>query len=241
MLRICVCDDMKEQLEPIQKLTEEYIMTNHIEAQIEPFLHPDQLLSELETKQFHLYLLDMVMPMVNGIDIGKAVRRNDPSAQIIYTTSAAEYALDSFAVSPIDYLIKPIEKEKLFNAFNKAIQKIDLSPEKTITIKTKDGIYTVFINQILYLEYVRHSVIFTLSNSEKLQTATIKESFSEYTQTLMQNSRFIQPHSSFIVNMQFVERLNKDGFQMEGNHFVPISGKKYVEIRDKYLNFRLEA
>lgn len=241
MLKICICDDMLDQLKSIQMLTEEYIMTNHIEAKIEAFSHPDQLLSELEIKQYHLYLLDMVMPMANGIDVGKAVRKNDPFAQIVYITSAPEYALDSFAANPIDYIIKPIEKHKLFNALNSAIQKIDLSPEKSITIRTKDGIYTVSINQIVYLEYTRHSVIYTLLNGGKLQTATIKESFGEHTQNLMQNNCFIQPHSSFIINMQYVERLNKDGFQLKDYYFVPISGKKYVEIRNRYLNFRLEV
>ena len=241
MLHICICDDSIEQLEAEKKLTAEYIKTHGLEAETEVFSHPDKLLSALETKQFHLYLLDIVMPMTNGIDIGKAVRRYDPAAQIIYITSAPEYAIDSFAASPIDYLLKPIAKDKLFHAIDKALQKMDLSPQKTMTIKTKDGIHTVFINQILYLEYVRHTIVCVLSNGERIQSATIKESFSEYTQSLMQNSRFIQPHSSFVVNMQYVERLNKDGFQLKGKHSVPISGKKYVEIRDRYLNFRLEV
>jgi DNA-binding LytR/AlgR family response regulator len=169
------------------------------------------------------------------------VRKNDPFAQIIYITTALEYALDSFVTNPIDYIIKPVEKTKLLNALNNAIQKVDLTLEKSVTIKTKTDIRTVSIGQIVYLEYVRHSVLYMLSNGEKIQTATIKESFCEYTQKLMQNYRFIQPHSAFIINMQYVERLNKDGFQLKGSYFVPISGKKYVETRDKYLNFRLEV
>ncbi len=239
MLKVCICDDIPDQLETVRKLTAEYIREKEIEAEIETFLHPDQLLSALETKSFHIYLLDMVMPMVNGIDVGKAVRKTDPFAQIIYITSAPEYVLDSFAANPIDYIIKPVEKQKLFHAFHNAVQKIDLSLEKAITIKTKIGIHTVPISRIVCLEYVRHSVLYTLSGGETLQTATIKESFSEHAQNLLQNQRFVQPHSSYIVNMQYVERLNKDGFQMKGDCLVPISGKKYVEVRDRYLNFRL--
>lgn len=241
MLKICICDDMTEQLEIVQKLAAEYIKRTEIEAETEAFSHPDKLLSVLKTKTFHIYLLDMIMPMANGIDVGKAVRKTDPFAQIIYITSAPEYVLDSFAANPIDYIIKPVEKQKLFHALNNAIQRIDLSSEKSVTIKTKTGIHTVSLSRIVYLEYVRHSVVFTLSNGEKLQTATIKESFCEYTENLMRNLLFIQPHSSFVVNMQYVERLDKDGFQLNGDYFVPISGKKYVETRDKYLYFRLEA
>lgn len=239
MLKICICDDMQNQLETAQKLTAEYIRETDIEAETEAFSHPDQLLSALETKSFHIYLLDMVMPMVNGIDVGKAVRKTDPFAQIIYITSAPEYVLDSFAANPIDYIIKPVAKQKLFLALNNAIQKIDLSLEKAITVKTKIGIYTVPVSRIVCLEYVRHSVLYTLSDGKKLQTATLKESFGEHAQNLLQNQRFVQPHSSYIVNMQYVERLNKDGFQMKGDCLVPISGKKYVEVRDRYLNFRL--
>lgn len=57
MLKVCICDDRIEQLETVQKLTDEYIKINHIEAETESFLHPDKLLPALETKQFHLYLL----------------------------------------------------------------------------------------------------------------------------------------------------------------------------------------
>jgi DNA-binding LytR/AlgR family response regulator len=70
MLKICICDDMIDQLQAVQKLTAEYINEANIDTEIEAFLDPDKLLSALETKSFHIYLLDMVMPMANGIDVG---------------------------------------------------------------------------------------------------------------------------------------------------------------------------
>ncbi|PWM43659.1 MAG: DNA-binding response regulator [Clostridiales bacterium] len=237
-MRIAICDDIPDQLETIFKMVNEYIKANNINAETRTFLHPDTLLEYCKTENAQLYLLDVVMPMMSGVQLGLELRTLDREAQIIYTTSASEYALDSFSVNPLNYLIKPIQKDKLFSTLDLAMMKIKAN-EQTITIKTKHGLHTIPVSEVECCEYINHTVKYTLSGGKIAETTTIKGSFSEYIIPIISDKRFIQPHASFIVNMSCVERLSRDGFTLRSGMFVPVSGKLFSEVKNTYLNFRL--
>ncbi|WOO38417.1 LytTR family DNA-binding domain-containing protein [Anaerocolumna sp. AGMB13020] len=237
MLRIAICDDQPRELEIINAYITEYIATHTLEAEMKLFSHPDQLLTAIEAESFHLYLLDIVMPMVSGIELGKEIRRIDREAQIIYATTEPQFALQAYVASPINYLIKPINKQQLFDTLSFAISKIDLSLEKTFTVKTADSLRVLNLSEILCCEYRRHTVIFNLRNYEEVITRTIRESFAEYSMTIRKDTRFLQCHTSYYVNMQWVERFAKDSFTLRGGKVIPIAAKLYPAVRDQFMDY----
>lgn len=239
MLRIAVCDDLPDQLAAITAYVKEYIDANELEAEIRQFDHPDALLTSLEAESFQLYMLDIVMPMISGIELGKEIRRFDREAQIIYTTTEPQFALQAYAASPLNYLIKPIDKAQLFDTLTYAISKIELF-EQTFTIKTCDGLRVLKLPEIACCEYRSHAVIFTLFNGEEVISRTIRERFTEYSRPIVQDARFLQCHTSFLVNMRWVERFTKECFTLRGGKVIPISAKQYALVRDQYMNFLMK-
>jgi DNA-binding LytR/AlgR family response regulator len=240
MLQIAVCDDQPGELEIISAYITEYLVTHTLDAEVEKFSHPDKLLTAIGTENFHLYLLDIVMPMVSGIELGKEIRRLDREAQIIYATTEPQFALQAYAASPINYLIKPIDKQQLFDTLNFAIAKTDLCEEQTVTIKTTDGIRVLKLSDILCCEYRSHAVIFTLTNGEEVISRTIRESFAEYSMPILKDARFLQCHTSYLINMQRVERFTKDGFTLRSGKVVPIAAKQYPAVRDTYMDYLMK-
>lgn len=237
IFQIAICDDQLNELEIINAYVTEYIATHALEADIRKFSHSDELLTTIGAESFHIYILDIVMPMVSGIELGKEIRRFDREAQIIYTTSDPQFALQAYAASPINYLIKPIDKKQLFDTLNFAISKIDLSEKKTFTVKTADSLRLLNLSDILCCEYHRHAVIFTLINGEEVISRTIRDSFVEYIMPILGDDRFLQCHSSYLINMRRVESFAKDSFTFRGGKVVPIAAKKYPSVRDKYMDF----
>lgn len=238
-MRIAICDDMSDELERICKLVNEYVEINDLDVHIKTFSHPDNLLKWSECENFQLYILDVVMPMMSGLQLGKEIRMRDCEAQIIYITSAPEYALDSFSVNPLNYIIKPVDKKKIFDTLSLAISKIK-ADGVTLTLKSKKGLHTISMASIVYCEYVNHSVKYILTKGEIIETTTIKSNFSEHVAPILMDKRFIKTHSSFVVNMNLVERLSRDGFTMRGGAFVPVSGKMFTEVKKAYISFRLK-
>lgn len=239
MLKVAICDDQPKELEVIHTFLSEYLV-NHgleVEAEVRLFSHPDHLLFTMESENFHLYILDIVMPLISGIELGKQIRRIDREAQIIYATTEPQYALQAYVASPINYLIKPIDKNNLFDTLTLAISKIDLSEEQYITVKTVESLRVLKRSDILCCEYRSHVVIFTLAGGEELISRTIRESFAEYTSKVREDPRFLQCHSSYLINMRKVERFSKDSFTLRGGKVVPIAAKQYPAVRDQYMNF----
>jgi len=239
MLQIAVCDDDPAQLAYLEQLAREFTGERGLEAQVVSFAHPDALETACAKQVFHIYLLDIVMPMLSGLELGRSIRRVNTDAQIIYITTEPGFALDAYAVNPLHYLIKPVRRDELFSALELAVKKVGGGKETAVTIHTKDGLRTISADEIVCCEYVRHHAVYTLSGGAREETATLRESFSEHVAPLLQDGRFLQPHAAFAVNMGFVERLDKAGFTMRGGAFVPVSGKLYAGVRDAYIKYRL--
>lgn len=237
MLRIAICDDMPQELQSLVSLTNQYLVANGHDAEVRKFSHPDALLTTIEAESFHLYLLDIVMPMVSGIELGKEIRRLDREAQIIYATTEPQFALQAYAASPINYLIKPIEKRQLFDTLTLAISKVDLAEEQTFAVKSADGLRVIKLSDIACCEYRSHTVTFILINGEEVSSRTFRENFSEYCAPILKDRHFLQCHTSFVVNMRRVERFAKDSFTLCGSKTVPIAAKQYPAVRDAYMDY----
>jgi len=240
MLQIAICDDMPDELAVMAAYTNEYLESIRLSAEVKQFNYPDALLAVCETERFHVYILDIVMPMVNGIELGREFRRLDREAQIIYATTEPQFALQAYAASPINYLIKPIDKQQLFDTLTLAISKLDLAEEQTFTVRTADSLRVVKLSDIVCCEYRSHAVVFSLTNGEEVLSRTIRESFSEYCEAISKDSHFLQCHSSFVVNIRRVERFSKDSFMVRGGKTVPIAAKQYPAVRDAYMDYLME-
>jgi len=240
MLRIAICDDQPMELEIISEYITEYLGTHTLEAEMKEFSHPGALLTAIESESFHLYILDIVMPMVSGLELGKEIRRLDREAQIIYATAEPQFALQAYAASPINYLIKPIEKQMLFDTLNLAISKADIAEEQTIAVKTADSLRVIKLTDIACCEYRSHVVIFSLTDGEDVLSRTFRESFSDYCAPVLKDRRFLQCHTAFVVNMRRVERFSKDSFMVCGGKTVPIAAKQYPAVRDAYMDYLMD-
>ncbi|NCB71967.1 MAG: response regulator transcription factor [Clostridia bacterium] len=239
MLEIAICDDEPIQLGLLVSYTKECIQAHAIRAVIHQFDHPDKLLSSCEKQRYHLYILDIVMPMINGLEVGKAIRERDQEAIILYATYEPGYALQSFESSPINYLLKPIDKGQLCKTLLQACSKLGKTSDTSCTIKTAEGVRVLRFAEILIAEYSNHTVRYTLTDARVIVTSIIKGSFSDHIQCMLQDKRFIRSHVSYVLNMDYVDGFTKTRFTLHGGYEVPIVAKLYRSVRERYLEHLL--
>lgn len=239
MIRLAICDDMPDQLETLRDLTAEYFAGRNLDVEILVFSHPDALLEAVRRELFHIYLLDIVMPMMNGIQLGRQLRLSDMGAQIIFTTTEPQFALDAFAANPVNYLIKPVARERLFETLSLAVSRVEDDRGGILCIRTTDAHQSIAFSDLVYCEYRRHQVIYTLEGGERVTTASSRIPFSEHVLPLIGDHRFIQPHTSYVINLFRVSRMTRDTFEMQGGHVIPIAQKRKHQAREAYLAFIL--
>lgn len=238
MITIAVCDDDKIELKTTSKLLNEFLKEHpESEVNVRYFLNSIDMLSAIEKHNFDIYLLDIIMGEVNGIDIGKAIRNNDKNAYIVYTTRENSFALRSFCTQPFNYLVKPLNKTTFNATLSQLFEKIKDVDQKKFFIKTKDGVLTILFSQILYIEYIKPCMKFLLSNNDIVYSLSSKLSFSELIKPLLEDERFVRPHTSFLCNMQYVEKFSAKQFSLKNNAIVPVSKNIYADVKKTYFNY----
>lgn len=170
----------------------------------------------LEKEPIDLMFLDIQMPQLTGMDFVKSLN-NKPLT--IFTTAYPEYAIDSYELDIIDYLLKPISFERFLLSVKKAQQQFKLiqktEQKNYITIKSEHRLYKVLFQDILYIEGLKEYLSFYTKQGKRIITL---ESLKALEQKLPDN--FTRIHRSYIVNRNEVKSLY-------GN---------MVEIADQKLN-----
>lgn len=240
-MKIAICDDNITELMNVCKIVDELIATSLSERKITymAFKNGTDLLAAINKGQvFDIFLLDVVMPLINGIDVAAEIRVTNSVAKIIFLTSAPEYAVDSYRVNAFYYLLKPIKKEALLSLIEKACADIYNELTKHIIVKRGSGLVKVQLNTLQYIEVVGRTIHFYLTNGEVVDSIGTMASFED---ELLSNSQFIKPYRSYIINMEYIKTLSPKGITTISGAFIPISRNIFKDIKQSYIDFTLKG
>lgn len=239
MIKIAVCDDNYIELSNIvnmihrfQELHSEWLIT------IDAFTSSKQLLNVITTENYHILLLDIIMPEMNGITLGKEIRKKDIKSPIIYFSSTADFAVQSYTVNAFYYLLKPIRESDLFAVLIKALSKYKKIND-FIHINAREGITHLNKKKIIYVEYHYHYLTFYLVGGKKIDSRTSRSSFTQMVEPLLADYRFTKISASMLVNLSYVTKFSAKGFIMKDNKELVIT-RTYNNAKSIYLNFMLK-
>ena len=239
MLQIAICDDNINDLSNMVQLINLYRLTKNLNCEYAVFPNGFELVSALEKgKLFDIYCLDIIMPGFTGIDVAKEIRTFDKTAPILFFTSSTEFALESYSVKAINYILKPITKEKLFFIFDEMLEQIKVEKkDDAIIVKSNEGIQKILISNLVFAEVMGRKVFYHLLSGKAIECT---ESFSNVCDNLLKYRRFIKTHRSYIVNMQYIDTIEDHQVILQTFSSVPIAQGKAREIKQKYLPYQME-
>ncbi len=230
-MKIAICDDEKQFIDAICPLLEQWAARNAIKLTIYCFTNGDDLIAAHRNKCMDLIILDIIMPLLNGMDTARELREDNQTVPIIFLTSAREFAVDSYDVKAFHYLIKPVDDTKLFSVLDDFLKTFHLS--KTIfTAQTSTGFCTIAINDVDYLEAQNKQVFVCLTNGK---TIKIRMRFSECEKIFSPDNGFFRCHRSYIVNLNHIEQFSKTQLTTIHNAVIPISRNSYVAFKETYF------
>jgi DNA-binding LytR/AlgR family response regulator len=237
VINIAICDDKKEELESIHSLVSKKLINLDLQFKISCFDEGEDLLEHMDsTKQIYdLIFLDIYMQFSNGIDIAKKIRIFDKECKIIFITSSKEHAIDSYDVKALHYILKPINEEKLFNAIKTAVDSLK-KESKQILIINKKGSYRILYNDILHAESKARLVNVYLKSGKVITFYSKLQDFFER----LQDERFIKSHKSFIINMDYITKIEKAAITIIDDTKIPISNSNIQVIKEIYFRYLLK-
>ncbi len=240
MLQLAVCDDNIGELSNMVQLINQYRAERHINCEYAAFLNGFDLVSALEKgKRFDIYCLDIIMPGFMGIDVAKEIRAFDKTAPILFFTSSPEFALESYSVKAINYVLKPISKEKLFFTFDDMLEQIKTEKnDDVIVVKSNEGIQKILISNLVFAEVIGRNVLYHLLSGKVIECT---ENFSSVCDNLLKYGQFIKAHRSYIVNMQYVDTIENHQLTLQTLSSIPVAQGKAREIKETYLAYQMEG
>ncbi len=183
----------------------------------------------LNNNAIDLIFLDVNMPHLSGISLSKMI---DPKTKIIFTTAYSEYAVESYNVEAVDYLLKPISLERFSKAISKVLSENITTNDLGLTpllIKSGSKIFRINPEDILFLEKDGNYMTYHLMGQKVLARESVAESLGNLP------AYFIQVHKSFIVNSKKVETIQKNEISIN-NQIITI-GANY---KDKIMKVLLD-
>ena len=177
------------------------------------------------------------MPGISGMELATDIRIKDQVSKIIFLTSNPEFAIESYSVGAFYYLLKPIKKDKLISVLTKISDAINNGMNKYILAKTENGILKIFTHQLIYVGVIVRTILFHQTNGVIIECSS---TFSQIETVLLADKRFIKPHRSYIVNLDYIKNLSQDGFTMTSKVLIPISRNVFKEVKQTYINYSFQ-
>jgi len=239
-MKIAFCDDDCDCCEEIDHLLSIYA-GEHPDHNISytAFAYTDDLLdASAKIGGFDLYILDIVMQNdITGIELGVKLRQAGYNGKIVYLTSSAEYAIDSFKVKPFQYIMKPVEKEYFFSVIDEAYEIISHENNQKFMVKTKENSLLVSYDSILYVELVKRTLVFNLVGGKTVESTTLRTTFSEAVAELTADSRFIICGSGMLINLHHVTSVGNDSLVFRNGQKIYLGKKLCRDMRGVWNEF----
>ena len=237
MLKIAICDDDVSELSNIASIIGEYqaLQSDKNKLEFTAFHNAVDLISAMESgQQYNLVLLDIMMPLMSGMEAAKEIRQFDQDVKIIFLTSSPEFAVESYSVEAYYYALKPIWKEKLFILLDKAISETEIQLGTSFLIKSKTGLTRIYINRLEFAEVIGRTIAYHLTDGSVIEAVG---SMQELEKVLLSDPRYIKTHRSYIINMDHIGTVSQREIIMQSHAAVPLAKTSYRTVKTAYITF----
>lgn len=240
MLTCCVCDDDAKDLAEIAALAEDFSKAHPEHSlTVETFTSAYELLERLEGKGgFDLYLLDILMPQMAGLELARCIRKRQEPAELLFLTTSREYAVEAFDVAACAYLVKPLERQKFEEAMLRAVGRLTGPENSALLLKTRDGFRKLSFRELVVVESFNHDRVCTLADGAKYVTGDTLTSLME---RLGADSRFFSPHRAYIINLDHITALNADSVLLSNGQRIPVAQATLPALKRAYVQYLSKA
>lgn len=221
-MKIAICDDKELFHKILKNYLDDYASLHSLEPEYYDYTCGQDLVES--GIQHDLIFMDYQMEGLDGLETSELLRKKKISVPIIFLTSYPQVVFDAFRVNAYRFLVKPIEKDKLYSALNSFLQQQDSS--NYILVKNDDTVMRVSIHDILYIEASGKNCIISIS-SEKIP---YKGTLAEIEQELPEDM-FFRSHRAYLVGLKHIVSHDNTEIQFDNGDKALISKTKLAAFR----------
>lgn len=227
MLRIAVLDDEQIFYKRIEKEIYAYYAKTNLAVMVDCYCNGRSLMYEVDDgKYYDVYLLDIDLPDMSGIDLGRKLREQSSYSYIVFLTAYPQYAIEGYSAKAYQYILKDEWKKKLGETLGNIQKEIESRMEPSYRIIVSTRLEKIPIKDIYYLYKDGKNVVFKTRNGQSSIRKTLSEVYEE-----LPEQNFIYVDRSFIVNIEHVMKLKNKQIYMSNGEIIPVSKPQLERVK----------
>ena len=235
MYNVAICDDTEEERLQAAEYAGRFFEREGIEVHIDTYAAGRELLES--GRKYDLYLLDVLMPGMSGIDAAQALAEDKDHPVVVFITSSLESAVEGYRVEAAGFILKPVEEESFWSTMERVVRR-RLGGKKAVLSLVHNRVNVELpLERLAWFENRLHRVFVKLTDGEVL---SVNQKLSELQLVLEPHSQFLRCHQSYLVNLDYVDKLEDSCFYMRDGQMIPISRNFYKQSKNAYYHYRLK-
>ena len=235
MYNVAICDDTEEERLQAAEYAGRFFEREGIEVHIDTYAAGRELLES--GRKYDLYLLDVLMPGMSGIDAAQALAEDKDHPVVVFITSSLESAVEGYRVEAAGFILKPVEEESFWSTMERVVRR-RLGVKKAVLSLVHNRVNVELpLERLAWFENRLHRVFVKLTDGEVL---SVNQKLSELQLVLEPHSQFLRCHQSYLVNLDYVDKLEDSCFYMRDGQMIPISRNCYKQSKNAYYHYRLK-
>lgn len=230
-IKVAVIDDLESERETLKSYLARMETDGKQSFSVKYYTCSEEVLDNTENK-FDIMIFDIDMPGMNGMDAAREIRKRDNNVVIMFVTNVAQYAINGYEVNAVDYVLKPLSYYDFVMKINRAINKVSLNKDSSIVVDSLDGVCSLKISEIVYVEVMLHYVIYHTKSGDYRSRGSMKDVEKE-----LYLHSFRRCHKSYLVNLKYVKMIKTLEIEIDGGTILPISRKWKNDFMQEYITY----
>ena len=203
-IRAAIAEDDPAFRAQLNGFLQQYAGDKQLEISVSAFEDGQALVSSFHPT-YDVVFLDIEMPLLDGMSAADKIREKDNQVLLVFVTNVAHYAVKGYAVQALDYILKPLNYMSFSAKMDRIVKTLQLRQEKSILLNSGSSMRRIPVSQILYVEVLRHQVVYHLAD----ELITVRGSLKE-AENLLEGCSFGKCNSCFLVNLRHVRGVRED-------------------------------
>ena len=221
--RVAIVDDSSVDAAFAEDILNTWAGNRQIVVQPERFDSAEKFLFRYaDDKSWDILLLDIEMGTMDGVTMAKKVRAHNEAVQIVFITGYSDYIAEGYEVAALHYLMKPVNKDKLFSVLDRALEKRK-QEERCLNLESTGEMVRIPFYEIRYLD-VRQNYV----TIHAKQDYTVKRTLGDFEKEL--DDRFSRVGRSMIVNLKYIQRVTKTDVYLSDGTVLPLPRGAYEPL-----------
>ena len=221
--RVAIVDDSSVDAAFVEDILNTWAQIRQVVVQSERFDSAEKFLFRYaDDKAWDILLLDIEMGAMDGVTMAKRVRQDNEAVQIVFITGYSDYIAEGYEVAALHYLMKPVNKDKLFAVLDRALEKRK-QEERCLNLEAYGEMVRIPFYEIRYLD-VHQNYVTVHAKADY----TVKRTLGDFEKEL--DDRFSRVGRSMIVNLKYIQRVTKTDVYLSDGTILPLPRGAYEPL-----------